>query len=208
MTMHATITPYNEIAISALHEVGNIGAGHAMTALAALVGQRVVMDVPEVGIVPLRQFPQMLGGVEETSVGVYMPVTGEAPGHVAFLWSHGNACRLADHLLDRSLGGTTILEEMECSALMEVGNILTSSYLTAISEMTGLTLLTAPPVIAVDMTAAILSAIATEFVSLENEALTITTHIGKSFGKIDGFFIYIPEPDSLSVLLRALQVDG
>ena len=66
---------------------------------------------------------------------------------MAFLLPDQSACRLADGLMGRPEGTTTALEEMECSALMEVGNILASSYLNAICELTGLNLRTVPPVL-------------------------------------------------------------
>lgn len=205
--MSISLLENNELRISALREIGNIGAGTAMTSLSNMLDKRVQMSVPRVGIVPLFRFTEMSGGPESLAVGVYMPVFGEAPGHVAFLWPEHSAYHLVDELLGRSIGETHTLNEIECSALMEIGNILAASFLTAISEMTRLSLVLTPPAIAVDMSAAILSAIATEFASLENEALTIVTHIGAPVGEIDGYFIFIPEAGSLSAILRALQVE-
>lgn len=205
--MASAMQDLSEITLDALREVGNIGAGNAMTALAAMLDQTVDMSIPRVGLVPLAEFAQMAGGPESVAVGVYMPVDGDAPGHVAFLLPEACACRLADHLLYRAPGTTTDLDEMACSALMEIGNILASSYLVALSDLTGLTLLSSPPAIALDMTAAILGAVAAAFASLDDQALTIVTHIGKEEAAVEGFFIYIPEPGSLSVMLRALNME-
>jgi chemotaxis protein CheC len=198
----------NADCLDALREVGNIGAGNAMTALATMVDHRVDMSVPQVGVVSLGEFTQMAGGPEASAVGVYMPVTGDAPGHVAFLLSEESACRLTDELLGRELGTTTDLGEIERSALTEIGNIMASSYLIAICELTGLNLYSSPPALAVDMTAAILSTIAAAFASLDDQALTVTTRIREGLGKVDGFFIFVPESGSLSAILRALQMEG
>jgi chemotaxis protein CheC len=178
-----------------------------MTALATMLDHPVDMSVPQVGIVPLKEFAQMAGGEETISVGVYMPVDGDAPGHVAFLWPETAACHLADQLLGKPIGTTECLDELDYSALTEVGNILASSYLMAIGEMTGLNLRASPPAITRDMTAAILSDIAAAFASVGDKALTITTHIGEEYGSVDGNFIYIPEPGSLNIMLHALQLD-
>ncbi|HLK59281.1 MAG TPA: chemotaxis protein CheC [Chthonomonadaceae bacterium] len=202
-----TLNSMDELALSALKEVGNIGAGNAMTALATMLDQNVDMSVPRVGIIPLSEFALMTGGEETISVGVYMPVEGDAPGHVAFLWPEASALRLAEQLMGLPLGSTDSLDEVACSALTEVGNILASSYLVAIGEMTELNLLSCPPALAYDMTSAILSEVAAAFASMEDQALTITTHIGEAFGAVDGFFLYIPEPGSLKIMLHALQLD-
>lgn len=205
--MAMTIDEMNELSVSALKEIGNIGAGNAMTALATMLDHQVDMSVPQVGIVPLNKFAEMAGGADTISVGVYMPVEGDAPGHVAFLWPETAACHLADQLLGKPIGTTQSLEELDFSALTEVGNILASSYLVAIGEMTGLNLLSSPPAICRDMTAAILSEIAAAFSTVDDKALTITTHIGEEYGSVDGNFIYIPEPGSLKTMLHALQLD-
>lgn len=207
-TMTIAAEQLSDLCLDVLREIGNIGAGNAMTSLATMVDHKVDMSVPHVGIVPLCEFAQMAGGAEITSVGVYMPVTGDAPGHVAFVLPTECASYLVDQLLGQPEGTTTEFGEIELSAMTEIGNIMASSYLMAICELTGLNLYSSPPAIAVDMTAAILSTIASAFAMLEDHALTIMTHIGEDAGAVDGFFIYIPEPGSLSVMLRALQMEG
>ena len=64
---------------------------------------------------------------------------------------------------------------MAISALKEMGNIMASSYLVAIGDMTGLKLLSSPPEILADMTAAIVSTITAELVQDEDSVLTIIT---------------------------------
>lgn len=195
-----------DIHIDILREVGNIGAGNAMSALAMLVDRTVDMSVPHVGIIPLTEFAQMAGGPETLAAGIYMEVNGDAPGHVAFVLPEATALRLVDHLMYRSPGETAEFGEIECSALMEVGNILAASYLTAMCNLTGLNLQICPPGLAIDMTAAILSTIAAEFASMEDRAVTIVSQILEEDEVLEGYFIYIPEPDSLSVILRALNI--
>ena len=205
--MSATVEKPNEIALDMLREVGNIGAGNAMTALATMVNRKVGMSVPHVGIVQLSDFAQMTGGAEALAVAVYMQVDGDAPGHVAFLWSFAHACLLVDAVLQREDGTTQQLDELERSVLMEVGNILASSHLVATCELTGLELFSSPPGIAIDMTAAILSTIASAFASMEDHAVTIASHIGHGANVVEGYFLFIPESGSLNIMLRALNMD-
>jgi chemotaxis protein CheC len=206
--MALTIENLDAIRLDALKEVGNIGAGNAMTALAEMVDSKVDMSVPRVGILPLREFVEIAGGPESLSVGVYLPVTGDAPGHVAFLMPIESALRLSTHLLGMPGTPLTELDDMALSALTEVGNILTSSYIRAIGELTGLELVCAPPMVAMDMTAAILSAIIMALPMDSEHVLTIVTEISEVFSTIEGFFIYIPEPGSLPTILHALQLEG
>jgi chemotaxis protein CheC len=197
----------SEFGLSALREVGNIGTGNAMTAFAELVDQRTRISVPDVEVVPLQGFVRLTGGSETVTVGAYMRVDGDAPGHVAILWPEQIASQLAAQLLGRPVGSILELDELERSALMEAGNILASSYLVAISNLTGLLLLASPISMAVDMTSTILSAIGAEVALEADEAFVILTRIGDSVDDIGGYFIFIPETGSLPLILRALQVE-
>ncbi len=83
-------------------------------------------------------------------------------------------------------------DEMELSALKEVGNIITASYLSALASMTNLTILPSVPYICVDMAAAILSVPAIEFGLVGDRALLIETEICADVA-IRGYFILMPE---------------
>ena len=191
----------------ALREIGNIGAGNAVTALACLLDRPVQMSVPHVGVLQANRFIERAGGYEALAVCIYLPVKGDAPGHVAYVLPFESACHLVDCLLMLTVGTTREFGEMERSALMEVGNILTSSYLMALAEMSGLNLIATPPGLAMDMAAAIVATIATAFSPEEDSLLTIETRIEEGDLKIEGHFIFIPDPGSLTAILRALQVE-
>lgn len=194
-----------------MREIANIGAGNSVTSLATLTDQRIDMSVPEVGIVSLADFVATMGGAEEISVCIYMFVEGDAPGHIAFLTSQSGAMRMADRMLCREWGETEQLDELECSCIMELGNILSCSYLTAISDMTHLTLTATPPAFALDYAAAVLSSLQIYLESvdaLNAEALTIQTELGGGNESITGFFIYVPAPGSMEIILKALNMEG
>jgi len=197
-----------ETMLDALREIGNIGAGNAMTSLSMMVDARIDMSIPDVGVVPLSAFTSMAGREEAVSVGIYMPVEGDVPGHIAILLPEAGAMRLVDQLMCQPPETTTALGAMECSALMEVGNIFISSYLVAIGGMTGLNLVASPPAMALDMSAAILSMLASAVAQLDDDVLTIVSKIDERLQGVDGVFIFVPEPGSLSILLRALQIEG
>lgn len=194
----------SEIHIDALREVANIGTGNAVTALAELTGREFKMTVPAFGAMALSIFEDLFGDLEALAVSVYMPVEGAVNGHVAFLFPFDEACELADFVLGRALGETQALGEMEYSALMEVGNIIISSFLNALAELTDLSMPSSMPGIAVDMTAAILASLAAASPDLGDHALTITTRLISQEEPIKGVFLFIPEPASLPVLFHAL----
>lgn len=194
----------SEIHIDALREVANIGTGNAITALAELTGREFKMTVPAFGAMALSVCENLFGDLESLSVSVYMPVEGDVGGHVAFIFPFAGACELADFVLGHPAGETQALGEMECSALMEVGNIIIASFLNALAELTDLSLPSSIPGIAVDMTAAILASLAAASPELGDHALTISTRLVGQEEPIEGVFLFIPEPVSLPVLFDAL----
>ncbi len=200
-------TILDPVCLDALKEIGNIGAGNAVTSLAELLNVTVDMSVPHVGVTALGDFIAMAGGPEAVCVGVYMYVDGDAPGHVAFLLPQRDAFHLVDQMTMQEPGTTQELDEMATSALKEMGNIMASGYLVAIGNMTGLNLLSSPPEILFDMTAAIVSTINAELVTNEASVLTILTEICHETEAARGSFTYIPEDGSLSKILSALGMD-
>lgn len=194
----------NPLCMDALREVGNIGLGNAMTALATLLDRGVNMGVPDVSVISLAQFAHIAGGDESVSACIYMPVEGDAPGRVALFLPLDGARHLVDCLMGLEAGTTLEFDEIAGSALMEIGNILASTYLAAIGDMTGLSLLSSPPALAIDMTAAILASIAGTLDEDEERALTIVTSIGDTGSALSGFFLYVPDPVSIGTLLNAL----
>ncbi|MCL2164299.1 MAG: chemotaxis protein CheC [Oscillospiraceae bacterium] len=199
--------------IDTLKEIGNIGASSAATALAKILGKRVSLSLPNVRILEFKNVCHMLGGEEVVVVGILQPMRGDMNGHIMFLLRLNAAHDLADFLLSEMLNVTgdksrppEEFDEMEVSALREIGNIMISSYLAAISDLTGLRIIPCVPEMAVDMSGAILSVPAIEFGKIGDYVLYIETVFSQGATKVEGQFFMIPDINSYSVLLDALGV--
>ena len=96
-------------------------------------------------------------------------------------------------------------DEMDMSAIMEIGNIIAGSYLNALSSMTKLTIVPSVPYIAIDMAAAILSVPAIQFGQIGDNALLIETEFGDDV-MLNGYFILLPELDSYEKILSSLGI--
>ena len=68
-----------------LREIGNIGAGNAMTALSQMLQCKVDMQVPQVRLLEFHEVGAMMGGEEQLMVGVYLAVEGDITGSIMFL---------------------------------------------------------------------------------------------------------------------------
>lgn len=186
-----------------LKELGNIGAGNATTALAQMLNKKLDMKVPRVDLVGFDKLPSVICGEEELVVGIYLMLSDDVDGSMMFLMPEDSAHSLVDQLMGRAQGSKEPFSEMDYSALQEIGNIITGSYLSALSTLTKLTIGASVPYIAVDMAAAILSVPAIEFGKVGDKALLIETAFGDDI-TINGYFILIPALDSYDKILTSL----
>jgi chemotaxis protein CheC len=149
---------FTPVQLDALQELANIGAAHSATTLSMMLNCHVNMDVPEIDIVDIADMGKLL--TDEITTLVVFELQGEIP-HGGFLVLHfpeDSAMRTANVLLG---SGDTARPpgEMDQSAILEVGNIMISSFLSATSDLLGVMMLPSPPVLVVDMTHAVIESL-------------------------------------------------
>ena len=189
-----------------LTEIGNIGAGNAVTALSQMINAKVDMYVPQVKMLTFQQLANVIGGEETLVAGIMLSLEGDIEGSMLFMLGSEDAHRLVEQLLGMKPQADDTFSEMEMSALMELGNIITGAYLSAISKMTNLTISPSVPYLSVDMAGAILSVPAIEFGKLGVQALLIESRFRDMDVDISGYFIMIPTLDSYDSIMRALGI--
>ncbi len=212
--MSLSIEELNAFHIDVLSEIGNIGAGNAATALSMMLNRVVDMEVPVVKIMPFKKIAAMLGGAENIIAGVLIQLTGELDGFVMFTVERKYAKILVGMLMQEiddpdavdPLSDETPLSEIELSALSEITNILSGSYLNALSQLANITIDMSEPSLAIDMAGAILSVPAAVFGELSDSALFLETKFVHFKRPVLGQFFLIPALGSFEKLLAALGV--
>lgn len=199
VTLEEMSTTYYDV----LKEIGNIGAGNATTALASLLQSKVDMKVPNVMMLDFKDVGDLLGGAEQELVAAYLGVEGDITGSILFLITKETALMVAGKLLGDYCSGE--LGEMERSAVKEVSNIITGSYLNALATLTNLCIYPSVPDLAVDMAGAILSVPAIEFGIMGDKILLIQSQLTNEI-EMEGFFIMVPDVDSYEKILRSLGI--
>ena len=187
-----------------LREIGNIGAGNATTALAQLLNTKVDMKVPKVDLLEFSEVGEAMGGEEQLMAGIYQLVEGDITGSIMFLLEEKSAITLISKLMGTpEVDNVSEFGEMEYSALKEIGNIITGSYLSSLSMLTNLKIISSIPAISIDMCGSILSVPAIEFGELGDKMLLIQTQFSDDM-KLDGFFILVPDLESYDKILGSL----
>jgi chemotaxis protein CheC len=195
----------NSMYIDVLREIGNIGAGNATTAISNMLNLKIDMSVPQVELMPVERITTAIGAEDEVIVGIMLGVEMDIDGSMMFLLDMKSAHHLVNRLMMRDLSYDKDFDEMDLSALKEIGNIIASSYLSALAGLTNMTISPTVPFVTVDMAAAILSVPAVMFGMMGDNALLIKTEIGDE-ESISGYFILMPEEDSFKKILTSLGI--
>ena len=190
-----------------LKEIGNIGAGNATTALATMLNIKVDMSVPNVALLPFDNISSFIGSEEQTVVGILLEIQGDIDGMMMFLFDMKSAHHLVNLLMMRDVhqdeNGMADFSEMEMSALNEIGNIVSGSYLSALSGLTGMKMVSSVPALSIDMLGALLSVPANEFGKYGDKLLMIQSEFGED-DFVTGYFLLIPELESYDKILTSL----
>ncbi len=191
-----------------LKEVGNIGAGHAATALSTLLGKPIDMQVPKVRMLPFEELCESVGGAEQVVLAIFLRVVGDSPGNMFFILNLQSAREMLRYLLGFPASPDDSYSELELSALNEIGNILAGSYLSSLADFTQLKMTPTVPSLAIDMAGAILSYGLHQYGQMGDHALLINTKFMKGSNEVQGHFFLIPDPESFGKIFAALGVDA
>lgn len=193
----------NEMYVDVLREIGNIGAGNATTAISSMLSIRLNMNVPKVKLLEVSKLGTSICPEDEIVVGIFLELNSDIEGSMMFLMRMQPARNLVNKLMMRDINYEGEFDEMDLSAIKEIGNIIAGSYLNALSSMTNLVITPSIPYIAIDMAASLLSVPAIEFGRVGDRALLIETEFGDEVS-LGGYFILMPERDSYDKMLTAL----
>jgi chemotaxis protein CheC len=207
MSFHIKIS---DMHLDILKEVGNIGAGHAATALSTLLNKKIDMKVPNVRVVSFDEMMEMAGGAESVIASVFLRIEGDAPGSMFFVLPLEQAEKFIRSLIgDQSFSfSNPNVNELALSALQEMGNILSGSYLSSLSDFTKLNLLPSVPALSIDMAGAVISFGLLELSQVSDYAIVIDTALdedeGQTGGSVKGHFFLLPDPESFDIIFKAL----
>ena len=206
------ITNLSNLQLDMLKEIGNIGAGNAATSLSKLINKRVDMQVPSVKIVAFQEVMNIIGGPDQMIVAILFQVQGDISGTVYFILSKNEAEKLINQMIpsqQMDLFNGEEINELSASVLREVGNILTGSYLTALSDFLKVNVHPSIPYFSVDMAGAILTVGLIELSQVTDYAIIIDTKMNgiEAGNGVNGQFFFMPEPKSVSKVFKTLGIE-
>jgi chemotaxis protein CheC len=193
----------SEMQIDALKEVGNIGASHASDVLGQMIGKTVIINVPTASFLPVEEIADVFGNGEDSIVILFFLILGEVEGFMVISFSESQATRISNYLMGTNDEHLELTAEKK-SALMEVGNILSSAYLTAMSDLAGFSLRPSVPYITYDLVEAAIDPIIIDIGQTTEYALITDNEFLLDGESIAGKCLTFYSKDSFDKILGAL----
>jgi len=201
-----TYIKFDQIRLDALKEISSIATGNAATSLSTLLNRRVDITVPHIMVEDIGKVPEVLGGREKTVTVIYFSISGQFSGSILLVLSSSDSIRLANVLTGQNVDKIDSLDEMALSALKEVGNILTGSYVRVLAQGLKVRIAYSVPGFANDMLGAVLDEILARL-SLEAEhAVIMESEFTVRDEVYRSHLIFILSPDSVSTIIKALGI--
>lgn len=192
--------------IDTLKEIGSIGTGNAATALSQMIGKEVRITLPEVRIMGYNEAIEWIGGPEAITAGVLSQLGGEINGIMLSVQQMDFINLVLANVLGRSVTDFNMLREMEISTLVEVGNIMISTFISALSGLADISIRLTVPAFAVDMQGAILTVPMAAYGGQSDYIMTIGGNFVCDGRQVPCRLLLSPDIRSLNFLLRKLGV--
>jgi len=201
------IKELNKLHLDGIKEAANIGSGHAATALSQMMGKSIMVSVPEVKVMKLEEVPYIFGEKTPIVAAVLTNFFGDITGRNLLVFPEDKARLLVDILLAKNPGETVGFGEMEISSLKEIANIVSSSYLSALSEFLQIMVLPSVPSFTLDDLSAVLTSVYLQFTDDDREyAFCVETsfYFTEEAVKLEGYLLMIPDKAGLERMLKSL----
>ena len=186
------------------HALSEAGARNAATALSQILGRPLRLAVPWARVLPLERVKEMAGGASRVVCALSLKVYGEARGNLLVVFRPDQLPILLSLVIPgerpRGTDERLVLDEMERSALLEIGNILACAYLNALSHLLGVSLLPSIPGLAVDMVGAVTDHLLIELAAISDSAVVLASQVHEPASGLKGSIFFLPHPSALRIL--------
>jgi chemotaxis protein CheC len=195
---------FDQIRLDAFREISSIATCQAANSLSTMLSRRVDITVPNILVESLEKIPELLGGAEKPVSAIHFSVTGQISGTMLLVFSSSESLKLANVLTGQHVERIENLDEMGISALREMGNILTGSFIKVLAEGLKIKFSYSVPGFAFDMLGAILDEMLARL-SLETDSAVIMESEFIVRQEIyRGYLIFILSPQAVNEIITAL----
>lgn len=192
--------------LDVMKEISSIGTSHAATALSKLLQKEVRISIPEVSVLGYEETVNQIGNIEELVVATLVQMSNEINGLMLFIFKMDLANEVLGRLIGRSYQSFEEMDELDYSALEEVGNIIICSYVNAFAQLVGVEIDLSVPGSTVNMLGGILTVPIAEYGYETDKLMYINAEFIMDGTKLSDGLLMLPDIDSLNNILEKLGV--
>ena len=201
--------PYEEISedqIILIEELHTNGAVNASISMSQLLERDVRVSFPSTKLVEIGNVASELGGEENPVGGVYVGIDGDINGGILIVLPYENILQFCDFLFRRDQGSTEEIGDDETSAILEMANILSASFINSVAESAEIKVMSKVPEISIDMCQSVIDSILIRFNRPGNKLLLTKAEIYLSEEEQAVCYILLfIEDDSMSRILKSVE---
>ena len=200
---------FTEEQLDFIREMMNIGAGNAATALQQLLQCPVDLIIPKVHVLPAAQVSSILDNPASLVACVRMGMVGDIDGAMFFILPEESTERLISIAEKAQIGICKLPgqkhEEGDFSAVVEIGNVLSGVYLTAVHDFCGLNIYHTVPVLAIDMIQPLLDEALIKTSIQIHTAVLVENEFSIEEHHIRTLLLIVPSAESVKPMIDALE---
>ena len=194
--------------VDTLKELGNIGSGHAITALSKLLNRDIDVSLTEAEIIPFWNVPEVFDTPYVEVFGIYSEIPFGSDLSIMQIFTKEslinliNILSISDKISNDKIRSIKDIDELT----KEIGNILTGHYTSALADLLSIKLIPNVPTIALDTLNAILNSIVGKYSQFSDYVVLIRTKMMLSDININGIICFIPCLDILKNIFKILNL--
>ena len=192
--------------LDVMKEISSIGTSHAATALSKLLQKEVRITIPEISILSYEETVDRIGHMEELVAATLVQMKNEVEGLMLFIFKMDLANAVLGKLLERHYQSFEELDEMDFSALEEIGNIIICSYVNAFTQLVGVEIDLSVPSSTINMLGGILTVPIAEYGYETDKLMYINAEFIMDGERLSDGLLMLPDIQSLNHILGKLGI--
>lgn len=183
----------NNEQISRLDTIARVGGDKIASALSKWIGTGISTRSSNASIVHYSRLLEPSFSPEELITAILIKVSGSISGYLIFLFDEKSAIEIVTRISHREIGSILDWDDLSRSVMEETGNIVGTAFLNTVAMNLNLEIYPSSPVIACDLSGAIIETIITQSAIHGEYALSCQISFSSSSDEITGIFSMLPE---------------
>ena len=196
----------NLLELDVMKEISSIGTSHAATALSKLLQKEIRISIPSVSILGYEETVERLGSIEELVAATLVRMKRDVNGLMLFIFKMDLANAVLEKLIGKTYESFEEMDEMDYSAMEEVGNIIICSYVNAFAQLAGVEIDLSVPSSTVNMLGGIITVPMAEYGYDTDKLMYINAEFIMDGRVLSDGLLMIPDIESLNHILDKLGV--